>query len=252
MTARPQGNPWLRRFHDVPTSRLTLVCFPHAGGSAGFFHPMSASAKHALQVVALQYPGRQDRSGEPLLTTLSELADQAYDALRPLMGRPLAFFGHSMGATLAFEVAVRMRQRLENSPVALFASGSRAPCRPRLTDAVHLRDDNGLVAELAALNGTDPRLLREPDLLRIILPVLRADYMAVETYRYEVSLKLDCPIIALVGDADSKVEVADARAWREHSTGPFELRTFPGGHFYLTDHRTQITDLVINQLLYPA
>ncbi|GAA2908687.1 oleoyl-ACP hydrolase [Actinoplanes cyaneus] len=241
-------NPWIRRFHREPNSRVTLVCFPHAGGSASFFYPVSDAMQSTLQVVALQYPGRQDRRLEKPLTSIAELADQSFAALRPLMDRPLAFFGHSMGATLAFEVAVRMKQELGTGPVTLFASGRRAPSRHR-DETVHRLDDDGVVEELKKLSGTDTRILGDLELLRMILPAIRADYTAAETYRYQPGPTLDCPVVALTGDNDPKVSIDEATAWSDHTSGGFELRVFPGGHFYLAQHQRAVINLISDQLL---
>ncbi|GCB43884.1 thioesterase II family protein [Streptomyces sp. NL15-2K] len=248
MSNHADDNPWIRRFHHTADSRLTLVCFPHAGGAASFFYPVSDALQSTLQVVALQYPGRQDRRHERPLTTIAELADESFTALRPLMDRPLAFFGHSMGATLAFEVAVRMKRELAGAPVTLFASSRRAPSRHRV-ETVHQRDDEGIVAELKNLSGTDSRLMGDEELLRMILPAIRSDYTAAETYRYHPGPTLDCPIVALVSDSDPKVTVDEARSWADHTTGGFELHQFSGGHFYLAQHQRAVINLISDQLL---
>lgn len=241
------GDPWIRRFHHEADSPVTLVCFPYAGGSAAYFHPLSAALRASLQVVALQYPGRQDRHAERARTTIAELADESFAALGPLLHRPVAFLGHSMGATVAFEVAQRMRTELGTAPVTLFASGRRAPSRHR-AESRHRRDDAGLVAELTALGGTDPRILAEPGLLAMILPVVRADYQAAETYRWTPGPPLNCPIVVLTGDEDPVVTPDEAQAWSGHTTGPFELHTFPGDHFFLNQHATALTTLLRDRL----
>ncbi|MBP2706920.1 thioesterase [Microbispora sp. RL4-1S] len=248
MTNPADDNLWIRRFHHEPNSRVTLVCFPHAGGSASFFYPVSDAMQSTLQVVALQYPGRQDRRHERPLTTIDELADESFAALRPLMDRPLAFFGHSMGATVAYEVAVRMKRELAADPVTLFASGRRAPSRHR-DETVHRRDDDGVVAELKSLSGTDSSILGDLELLRMILPAIRSDYTAIETYRYRPGPLLDCPIVALVGTSDPKVTLDEAGSWADHTTGGFEMRTFEGGHFYLARHQRAVINLISDQLL---
>jgi pyochelin biosynthetic protein PchC len=242
-----ESSPWLRHFHEAPQSGTTLVCFPHAGGSASFYYPVSAALSPAVEVIALQYPGRQDRRHEACLSSIAEFADAAYRALEPLAGRPLAFFGHSLGATIAFEVAVRMEEQLGVTAVTLFASGRRAPSRRREED-VHQRSDAGIVAEMQMLEATDARLFADSELLQLILPAIRSDYRAAETYLYEPGPKLGCPIIALVGDSDPKVSVEEARSWSEHTASHFELRTFTGGHFFLTAHQAAVISLIANEL----
>jgi surfactin synthase thioesterase subunit len=233
---------WIRRFHPSPDAGTRLVCFAHAGGSASYFHALSAALAPAIEVLAVQYPGRQDRRAEPFVDDLHLLAELITDALAPWTDRPLAFFGHSMGATLAFETA----RRLEPRDVALrevFVSGRCSPTASR-AETVHLRDDAGLLEELGSLSGTDPRLLRDGDIRDMILPALRNDYRAVETYRYRAGPLLRCPIVALLGESDPKVTVDEARDWARHTTGEFDLRLFPGGHFYLNDHLGAVADLV--------
>lgn len=243
-TRRDTG-AWIRRFHpsDAP---LRLVCFPHAGGAASYYHRMSRTLSAETDVLAVQYPGRQDRRGEPCVGDLAKLADLVLEEIHPWADRPLAFFGHSMGALLSFEVA----RRLEHEGVTLstlFVSGRRAPHLTRHGD-IHLRSDDELVAAVRKLNNGDLRLLDDPEARDLLLPPLRSDYRAVETYRYEPGTALGCPVVVLTGDQDPQVACDEARAWREHTTGAFELRKFPGGHFYLDTHATAVTEVVATHL----
>ncbi|MGW0244886.1 thioesterase II family protein [Micromonospora sp. LA-10] len=251
MTEAVVDDVWIRRFHPGPRNGPTLVCFPHAGGSASYFTALSSELRSALHVFAVQYPGRQDRLRDRCLTSIFELAEESYAALRPLLDRPVAFFGHSMGAMIAFEVANLMRERLDAAPATLFVSGRRAPSRVR-DESVHLRDDAGLVAELKKLSGTDSRILDDEDVLRMVLPSMRSDYRAVESYRFRPGPPLSCPVVALVGADDDKVDLDEARSWGDHTTGGFRLHVFPGGHFYLAEQRQAVADLVSRQLLAPA
>jgi pyochelin biosynthetic protein PchC len=239
---------WLRRFHSGRTNSPTLVCFPHAGGSASYFRPLSEALADQVNVLAVQYPGRQDRIRETCLSTIDELADAVYPAVEALVAGPIALFGHSMGAILAFEVATRLKQRRAINPLALFASGRRAPSAWRSPSNVHLLDDRGLVRELGRLSGTDTRLLEEESVLRMILPPLRGDYRAIECYVHQPGTLLDCPIVALVGDADDSVDRAEAQAWEGHTEGEFTLHSFSGGHFYLVQHQAAVVDLIAKQL----
>lgn len=243
-TRRDTG-AWIRRF-DPSDAPVRLVCFPYAGGAASYYHRMSRTLTAETDVLAVQYPGRQERRGEPCVSDLAELADLVLEEIRPWADRPLAFFGHSMGALLSFEVA----RRLESEGIVLstlFVSGRRAPRLSRKGD-VHLRSDDELVAAVRELNNADLRLLDEPAVRDLLLPPLRSDYQAVETYRYEPGPALDCPVVALTGDQDPQVTCDEARAWREHTTGAFELRSFPGGHFYLNTHATAVTEVVATHL----
>ncbi|MFE4392344.1 thioesterase [Kitasatospora xanthocidica] len=244
------ADSWIRRFHPAPDARVRLVCLPHAGGSASYWYPMSAATAAGIEVLAVQYPGRQDRRHEPCVETVEALAEQVTEALLPHRDLPLALFGHSMGAVVGFEVARRLED-LGTPPVALFASGRRAPSRHRDED-VHLRGVDGIVAELRKLDGTDPRALQDPELLRMILPAVRADYKAVETYRYRPGPPLSCPVDVLVGDSDEKATVDEAGSWRDHTTGGSALHVFPGGHFYLAHHQGEIVRIVTDRLLPPV
>ncbi|MDF5757187.1 alpha/beta fold hydrolase [Spongiactinospora sp. TRM90649] len=229
---------WIRRFHPAPDAGARLVCLPHAGGSASYYHPVSAALSPAIDVLAVQYPGRQDRRAEPCVENIEELADGIVGALRPWTDRPFALFGHSMGAVLGFEVTRRL-EREDIAPLMLFASGRRAPSTRR-AESVHLRDDDGLVAELKRLNGTDSSVLADEELLRMVLPATRSDYRAIETYAGDPGAVLNTPITVLTGDNDPKTTLDEARAWSGHTTGEFEMRVYPGGHFFLTRHARRI------------
>ncbi|MDT7802389.1 MAG: hypothetical protein QOI78_5822 [Actinomycetota bacterium] len=238
---------WVRRFHDATGSTARLVCFPYAGGSASFFHPVSARFSPGTEVVALQYPGRQDRRREPCIDDLGKLADEIADRLATLSAKPTVFFGHSMGAVLAFETAYRLERAGTNAPATVVASGRRAPSTRR-EDRVHERDDEGLIAELRRLNGTDSAVFGDDELLQLALPSIRGDYTAIETYRCEPGRRIAAPIAVLTGDSDPKTTLAEAEAWREHTEGAFTIRVFAGGHFFLADHQADVTAEIAGHL----
>jgi len=234
---------WIRRFHSAENDRPALLCFPHAGGSASYYFPLSEALRSEVEVLAVQYPGRQDRRRERPIDSVHVLADEILTAAAGYLDRPITFFGHSMGAAVAFELAVRMQQRLGRTPRHLFASARRAPSCHR-DEWTHLRSDADLAKELTRLGGTNTRILDDPEVLAAFLPITRNDYKAIETYRYQPGPPLRCGITALVGDADPHATVDEAAAWSKHTEKDFTLNVFPGGHFYLEEHRATVLDLL--------
>ncbi|MET9565845.1 thioesterase II family protein [Streptomyces tauricus] len=239
---------WFRRFHPRPDAEAALVCLPYAGGSAAAYFALSELLAEKVDVLATQYPGRQNRFHEPCLESVQELARGVFDDLAPLIaGRPFALLGHSMGAAVGFELARILEREGPAAPLALFASGRRAPSIAG-DRGVRFLDDDGLVAELRSMGGTDMRVLDEPELLQLLLPSVRADYVASETYDAGPGAIVGCDVVALAGHKDAHVEVDDVAAWRDHTTGAFDLKVFPGGHFFLTDHEPEIAALVTDTL----
>ncbi|NEB37388.1 alpha/beta fold hydrolase [Streptomyces sp. SID14515] len=243
---------WIQRLQPISTADVRLIAFPHAGGAASYFFPLAHAlrqAEHpsALDIMAVQYPGRQDRRREPCIDDLQALADAACRELLPFADRPLLLFGHSMGALLAYEVTRRLEQEHGIVPLTLFASGRRAPSISR-PESVHRLPDSDVVKEIGLLDGTDSALLSDPELLQMVLPAIRGDYKAVETYAFRPGPRLQCPIHAILGDADPRVSVEDAEAWAEQTSGSFELSVVKGGHFYLKDQQDFLVAKIMDRL----
>ena len=238
---------WTRRYHPAPEAAVQLVCFPHAGGSASYFHPVSARFAPDVDVVSLQYPGRQDRRREPCVDTIARLADLVTNELADLSDKPTVFFGHSMGAVLAFETAWRLEQRGARAPGAVLASGRRGPSTVR-DERIHERDDDGVLDEVRELNRLDMTVIGDDEILRMALPAIRADYRAIETYACPVGRRVRCPVTVLIGDQDPKVTAAEAENWGEHTEGGFRLEVFPGGHFFLARHQSAVNGEILREL----
>jgi surfactin synthase thioesterase subunit len=247
VTAPTGTDLWLRRYHAAPAGDVTLICLPHAGGSATYFRPLSAMVSPAVEVLSVQYPGRQDRRAERPLETITGLAEEILATLRTYRDRRLVLFGHSMGACVGYEIARRMAREPSCTLLGLIASGRCAPSRTR-NNGVHLRDDEGVISEIRALNGTDASWLTDDDMIRMILPAVRSDYQAVETYAFESGPPLQVPVSVLVGDADPQVTVAEADDWRGFTAKKFRMRTFPGGHFYLADRQPEVATAIIDDV----
>ncbi|MFJ8495419.1 thioesterase II family protein [Streptomyces sp. NPDC094038] len=238
----PTRQNWIRRYHPAPDAQHRLVCLAHAGGSASFFFPISRVLSPEVEVLAVQYPGRQDRRDEPFVDTIQETADHIDAALATGTDGPLTIFGHSMGAILAFEVARRLERR--NAVVTgLLVSGRAAPHYGYATRH-HLSSDSELIAHLRALDGTAGNLFDDDEVVQMVLPAIRADYRAAETYRHADGPTLSCPIHVLTGDADPQVSPEAAAAWRAYTSGGFDMAVFPGGHFYLNNHGPEMIGII--------
>ncbi|WP_165988998.1 thioesterase II family protein [Streptomyces sp. YIM 98790] len=236
-------NAWLRAFSPRPGAALRLVFLPHAGGAASFYRPLARALPGHIEPVAVQYPGREDRRDEEPCPAMEELADALAEALGELSGKPLWLFGHSMGASVAHEVARRLAARDGPRPGRLIVSGRPGPARQRPAGK-HL-DDDRMWADVCGMGGTDARLLEMPELRAMVLPTIRADYRLIETYRAGRGTDLDIPVTACFGDRDPEVGREDAEAWQAVTTGPFEVRCFPGGHFYLrNDSERAVVDWI--------
>jgi pyochelin biosynthesis protein PchC len=224
-------NTWLRTFYPRPDAALRLVIFPHAGGSASFYRPLARALPEHVEPVIVQYPGREDRLQEEPCGAMDELVAALADALDAIVDKPVWYFGHSMGASVAHEVTRRRAVRGRPLPEHLIVSARPGPACQKGGDK-HL-DEDRLWADVCALGGTDPRLLAMPEIRAMALPAIRADYRLIETYRATLSTDLDVPVTACFSDRDPEVTLDDAEAWQLITTGPFDVECFAGDHFYL-------------------
>ena len=230
------------RFPAPAPRRLRLFCFPYAGGGAGVFRPWTAYLPPSTEICAIQPPGREGDFGSEPAASMRDLVDGIVSAMRPLLDGPFAFFGHSLGAIVAYETALAIaREGIE--PMLLFASGHRAPHLPSPRPAIaHLPDDR-FVHEVAQLGGMPAEVLENQEFLELVMPTLRADFRIAECYHPPMSVALRCPVIALGSVADYVSEEAIA-AWRETTSGPFDWKMFPGDHFYINTERAALTAYV--------
>lgn len=228
---------------------MRLLCLPHAGGSASAYFALSRTLTPEVEVLSVQYPGRQDRRSEPLLGSIGELRDGIAGALEPWRDRPLALFGHSMGAVLAYELARLLSSDGGTPPAHLFVSGRGNPAQ-RVEMPLDELDDRAMIAALDDLGGTSIGLLDDEEVLRMVAPAIRSDYRAVRTYRHTPGPLLPCPVTALVGDADAMAAVEEVEKWRDHTSADFRLKVFQGGHFYLSNQFQKVGELVYDRLSY--
>lgn len=228
----PATHAWFPTIHSAPDGTLRLFCFPWAGGGALPFRAWSALLSPAAFLLPVRLPGRESRASEPPFERMEPLVDALLEQIHPFLGSPFAFFGHSMGAGIAFELARALRRHGLPLPVSLHVSGARAP-QFRLNHVPppepSLRD---FIEELRRLEGFPPSVLNQPELLKLALPALLADVRLYRHYVYTPEPPLDMPIYAYGGDADPNVTSEHLEAWREQTTSRFERVEFQGGHFY--------------------
>lgn len=230
-----------RWFSNTPQrgAHTILLTLPHAGGSAGVFRAWQARLGSTIDVRTVRYPGHADRFGEPLATDCRAQAQDIVDALVPLLDRPIALFGHSLGALIAFEIAALLENGHGITPTRLIVSGSPAPHLPSKDALTSTSTDDEIVAALRELDDDNQSTLDNPELRGLFLPVLRADFLMAETYRSARGRALDTPIVALGGVDDVLADSADLDAWADYTNSGFHRADFPGGHFYLFNSSEQ-------------
>jgi medium-chain acyl-[acyl-carrier-protein] hydrolase len=241
------GNLWITRTKSQP--HLRLFCLPYAGGGASIFRSWADKLPSEVEVCPIYLPGREGRLKEPLFTRLSPLVEALAQALIPFMDAPCAFFGHSMGALISFELVRHLRRTSYQRPVCLFVSAHRAPQLPDTSAKFHDLSDPALIDALHRLGGTPKTILQHAELMKVILPILRADFELCETYVYTPEAPLDCPIFAFGGEQDTLVSMQELQAWGTQTRQSFTLNMLPGDHFFLHNQQDLLLQLLAEKIV---
>jgi medium-chain acyl-[acyl-carrier-protein] hydrolase len=246
---RPPADRWTVISRPNTYARMRLYCFPYAGGGATIYAPWPRLLPQEVEVVAVQPPGRETRIGEKPFTDLASLVEAMHAALLPkLRELPFAFFGHSNGALMAFELARLLRRRGDPLPLHLFVSGRPAPQLELDDPPVHDLPEPEFIEELRRLKGTPEEILQHEELLQLVVPLLRADFSLGETYRFVPEAPLEMPVSAYGGVADAEVSEEQVEAWKAQAGGEFRAAMFPGGHFFVNEDRERVTREVADAL----
>lgn len=240
---------WLRVLREGEQPRARLVCLPHAGGSASFFRPWLAHLPGDIDLLAVQYPGREERFNEAHITCLDTLATHISQALLALPARPLLLFGHSLGAALAYAVGARL-QSVGAGAAHVFVSAHPPPHR-QPPSALHREDDATLIADILRQDAEAADLWANPQLRALFLPSLRSDYQAIETWRPTRLERLAAPIDVLLGSDDHEVSLDQACAWTDLTHHCPDIRVFQGDHFYLKQQPRAVIEQLLQRYACP-
>lgn len=247
MLPNVKPDPWLPFRKPRPAAKVRLFCFPYAGGGASLYRTFQDELPASVEVCAVQLPGRESRVREEPVAEMSRLVGMIAGGLAPHLTPPFAFFGHSMGSMIAFEVARELRRRGRPTPMHLFVSACPPPHIPD-DDETHELPDDQMIEKMREIGGMSDELLSNRELMEMILPLFRADAAVTETYLYTDEPPLDLPITAFGGLSDEKATRAQLSEWRQHTTASFTLGMVPGNHFFIRDARAPVMSVLARSL----
>lgn len=239
-------SPWLITPNPRPQAHWRLFCFPYAGGAASIYQSWGGALPPQVEVCAIELPGHGRRLMEPAIAQLDTLIQHLKAAVQPWLDKPFLFFGHSLGALIAFELARSLQQHQQPTPKLLWVSAARAPHLRSPDPPMHQLPPADFVAELRRYSGTPDEVLANAELMDLLLPMLRADFELLETYRYENQAPLSCPIAAFWGEADAIVNSEEVKAWHIYTDQTFTLDKLTGDHFFI--HQPQLLAYLTAQL----
>ena len=241
-------NPWLACYQSNPQALIRLFCFPHAGAGPQFFKDWHKGLPETVEVCVVQPPGRGSRLKELPYTQMKPLVDAIVKELLPYTDKPFAFFGHSLGGWVSFEVTRQLHRQSSPSPVHLFIASCRAPQLPASGTPSYQLPDNEFIEKMRRGNGVPKEIFANPKLVNLFLPLLRADAELGDTYHYCPGEPINCPISVFGGTEDNVVSQNELKDWCHQTHSSFGLQMFPGDHFFLNNDSTCFLTVLTEQL----
>ncbi len=245
------ASPWIEFRPERRDAQVRVLCVPYAGGSAQVFHALARSMPEKIEVGAVQLPGRWSRRLEPLLTRVSDASRSLADEITRLSSTPYALFGYSVGGLIAFETArILAQDAKQQQPLALIVAAVGAPAERSNRPPLHTLSDAEFIKKQMDRypGGISPAVLAEPDLMEMLLPILKADTKMFETYQYLPGAALACPIYAMAGDQDPQCPPSSMAGWATDTTGAFVAETVAGNHFFINNAVDRVRATILKAL----
>ncbi len=242
------SNKWIVIPTARPAAKIILLCFPFAGGSSHSFRTWTSVLPPTVELRIVELPGHGTRLSEPLAENLFDLVEPIARNIVQTSDRPFAIFGHSMGALLGFEVALFLQNHLQTLPEHVFLSGHGAPGRPRHEPEIHHLPKPQFLAKIKEYNGTPKEVLENTELMDLMFPILKADFKICETYAHQNTGRLNSPLTVMGGIQDPSTTREDLEAWKQFTTQAFNLRLFPGDHFYLLQQKINLLKAILTDI----
>ncbi len=242
------NNKWIVVPTPRPAAKIILLCFPFAGGSSNSFRSWAGILPPSVELWAIELPGHGSRLSEPLVESIEDLIAPLSEGIVESLEKPFAIFGHSMGALLGFEVALYLQNQYQKIAQHVFLSGHGAPGTPRHEPEIHHLPKPEFIAKIKEYNGTPQEVLENEELMDLMFPILKADFKLCETYQHQNSDQLRAPITALGGIQDPSITRQDMEQWAQFTSNSFNVRFFPGDHFYLLHQKINLLKAILTDI----
>ena len=239
-----KNNDWFVSLKKKAGNAMQLICFHYAGGGAYSYCQLSGDIIDNCDVISMQLPGRDNRFQEDFASNMEEVIEELSSNIESFCDKPFVFFGHSLGALIAFELARELQKKNITNLKHLIVSGCDAPQIPLKRKKLYDLSDDDLIEEIQKFNGMPKEILAERELLTdVILPIIRGDFTISDLYKYQQGKKLLCPITAIGGEKDSTFDPEDLLKWNEQSD-VFKFKYFPGDHFFINSSRNEVAKYI--------
>ncbi len=241
-------NQWIVTPLPRAQAKLALYCLPFAGGSSNSFRSWAPLLPPAVELRAVELPGHGSRLNENLYRRMDEIIPPLAEAISASIDRPFAIFGHSMGALLGYELVLQLQEEYGKLPEHVFLSGHGAPTLPEREEPIHQLPKPEFLAKIRQYNGTPHEVLENNELMELMEPILRADFEVCETYQPNSVRPMDAHLTVMGGIADPGASRNDLESWQDFTKKSFNIRMFPGDHFYLLQHKMTLLQAILQDI----